>query len=200
MQKKILTTEHPGWMKYIDTLSYILKAHRVPFNPICMPHDLEITMQYLDDLPEIDVEKSLEYIKSNFGECDCEILKKASYSMMPVFTKLEQSGTTIKEFVSEAIATFIEEDDVKLLSLDNPMGLALNTICGRCEQPAKIIEIRITPHIIESKYQCFNCLTDWHLEYNTRIGMGSIDCGRPSKIRDLKKAYQQKEAVRRLDL
>jgi transposase-like protein len=59
--------------------------------------------------------------------------------------------------------------------MGNPIGLALNAICGRCRQPAKIIEIRITPHIIESKYRCFNCSKNYHLEFNARIGQGSLD-------------------------
>lgn len=175
MQQKILTAEHPDWTKYIDTLAYFLKAHTVASNPTCETHDLELTNTYLELMGvEIDVEKSMEYIKAKFGECDCEVLKNANQTTMPVFTEPDQAGMTIKEFISEAVAAFIGEDDEKMLSTGLPMGLALNAICGKCGQFAMIIDIRITPHILESKYRCFDCQIDWHLEYNSRIGMGSL--------------------------
>jgi hypothetical protein len=78
MKKQILTNNHPYWEEYIRKLSFALNAHTEFASECSCNGNLRITKLVLSNIPKIDVKGSLEYIRSNYGECDCKALNMAT--------------------------------------------------------------------------------------------------------------------------
>ena len=78
MEKKILTNDHAGWEEFIEKLRYVMVAHTEFESEISCNKDFRNAKRILSNMPGIDVEGTLEYLKENFGTCDCKVLKVAS--------------------------------------------------------------------------------------------------------------------------
>ena len=63
MEKEILTPKH----KYWPTLCF--KLDQLDCN-----HDLRHTIKILKSLPNIDVERTVDFLENHGGFCDCEVL------------------------------------------------------------------------------------------------------------------------------
>ena len=75
MGNKILTPDDKDWEKYIGKLSCVLSVHIDDALSITnCKDDLQHTERILKSIPNIDGEKTIEFIKEEFGDCDCKVL------------------------------------------------------------------------------------------------------------------------------
>ncbi len=74
MKDQIMKPGHHIWEDYLRRLSYVLNAHiESPSDTNCKG-DFTFTERILNSIDNIDVDASIEYIKSISGFCDCTVL------------------------------------------------------------------------------------------------------------------------------
>jgi len=74
MKKQILNPSHKFWRALCIRLNDMLNSHVDGTLRFRCHHDLRNTEKILKSLPNIDVEKTLEFYRDLGGYCDCEIL------------------------------------------------------------------------------------------------------------------------------
>ena len=67
MEKEIMTPENARWRKFTHLLADKLKTNGCT-------NDVELAPKILEEMGDIDIEKTLEYFQNEGGWCDCEIL------------------------------------------------------------------------------------------------------------------------------
>ena len=79
MKKEILTPEHDNWFAFRRKLSGLLNAHaeRVPSRN-CRGN-LLYTGRILRTMTGIDFEGTINFLKTNYADCDCRILTFIDY-------------------------------------------------------------------------------------------------------------------------
>lgn len=76
MENKIMTPEHPDWQDFLWLLDNLPLCYQRFYNTKISKCDqtLKITKGILETFRDVDVEKSLEYIKQHLGSCDCQVV------------------------------------------------------------------------------------------------------------------------------
>jgi hypothetical protein len=75
MGKKILTPDHKDWDRFVFKLRNLLFVHTEEWSPETnCKNDLRHTENILKFSPDIDVQGTIEFIKKEFGDCDCKLL------------------------------------------------------------------------------------------------------------------------------
>ena len=81
MSREILTQNHVYWQKFIIRLNASVNPNENDENLFKYCSSLDITRKILISLPNIDVEGSIEYLISQGGESDWDILMDVPLSI-----------------------------------------------------------------------------------------------------------------------
>lgn len=73
MNKDILTKDRNSWEEYIGKLEHLLNSHMENTGVYKCRHDFTYTRRILNNMPGIDVDGTIEYLRNEFGNCDCEV-------------------------------------------------------------------------------------------------------------------------------
>ena len=73
MENYVLTKDHPAWEEFIRKLLGRLSAHMEDTGCDRCREDFTFTKRILENMPGIDVDGTIDYLRSNFGSCDCDI-------------------------------------------------------------------------------------------------------------------------------
>ena len=71
---KIITPDHPRWEEFIEKLRFIVHDHYDFIGRGSCTGDLTHSERILRLMGNVDVEGTLEYIRTNVAECDHKIL------------------------------------------------------------------------------------------------------------------------------
>ncbi len=73
-KREVLTEKHAYWRGFMIRLNDMVNTREYGQFLFNCRHDLSFSTKILKSLPNIDVEGSIEYLKSKGGFCDCEVL------------------------------------------------------------------------------------------------------------------------------
>lgn len=74
MENQIMKPGHRLWEIYIERLKNVLFSHAEFQSEKKCKNDFTFTRRILQNMAGIDVDSSIEYIQSNYGDCDCDVL------------------------------------------------------------------------------------------------------------------------------
>jgi hypothetical protein len=74
MKKEILTPENHDWWDFRSKLSGLLNAHTKRVQSRNCRGNLLYTERILRTMPGIDFEGTINFLKTNYADCDCKIL------------------------------------------------------------------------------------------------------------------------------